>query len=66
MSNITFNGKPKRWVNQSVTQLLTSNNIGLNAVAVALNGEVLPRGTWSEVTISPNDKIEVVRAVPGG
>jgi len=66
MTNIMFNGKPKRWVNQTIVQLLQSHNISLKAVAVAINGEVLPKNTWHKVAVSPNDAIEVVRAVPGG
>ncbi len=35
-------------------------------VAVALNGEVVPRSTWADTTLNPGDKVEVLTAVAGG
>ena len=40
---------------------------GLQAgVAVAVNEEVVRRGTWTERQLAPGDRIEVVGAVQGG
>jgi sulfur carrier protein len=35
-------------------------------VAVALNGQVVPRAQWAETTLKDGDVIEVVRAFQGG
>ena len=35
-------------------------------VAVALDGEVVPRGRWDEQTLADGQRIEVVQAVQGG
>lgn len=35
-------------------------------VAVALDGEVVPRARWDDVALSEGVKIEVVQAVQGG
>ena len=35
-------------------------------VAVALDGEVVPRGRWDEVALEDGQRVEVVRAVQGG
>ena len=35
-------------------------------VAVALDGEVVPRGRWDEVPVQEGARIEVVQAVQGG
>jgi sulfur carrier protein len=35
-------------------------------VAVAVNGEVVPRGEWGERGLREGDAIEVVEAVQGG
>jgi sulfur carrier protein len=35
-------------------------------IAVAVNGEVVPRGTWSTTTLDDNDRIEVLGASQGG
>jgi sulfur carrier protein len=35
-------------------------------VAVALDGEVVPRGRWDDVALHEGQRVEVVRAVQGG
>ena len=35
-------------------------------VAVALDGEVVPRARWDEVPLSDGARVEVVQAVQGG
>jgi sulfur carrier protein len=38
----------------------------LEGVAVAVNGEVVPKGAWSERTLAADDRLEIIRAVQGG
>ena len=67
MSTITLNGKPHALDGQtSVTALLASLDINPKQVAVAVNGEVVPRDTWDTRTVLQGDAIEIVRAVGGG
>ena len=35
-------------------------------VAVALNGEVVPRSTWELAEVAPGDAVEIVSAAAGG
>jgi len=35
-------------------------------VAVALNGEVVPRADWAQTSLKSNDKVEIVQIVRGG
>jgi sulfur carrier protein len=35
-------------------------------IAVAINGEVVPRGEWSSRTVNEADKVEVLAAIGGG
>jgi sulfur carrier protein len=35
-------------------------------VAVAVDGEVVPRGEWTSTTLSEGQKVEVLQAVQGG
>jgi len=51
---------------QSVFGLLDCLNINASQVAVAINGEVLPRDSWAQTEIRAGDKVEIVRAVGGG
>ena len=35
-------------------------------IAVARNGEVVPRGAWGTTVLAPDDRIDIVGAVQGG
>jgi sulfur carrier protein len=35
-------------------------------IAVAVDGEVVPRGRWSELRLAPDARVEVVTAIQGG
>ena len=37
-----------------------------SGIAVALNGEVVPRGSWPDVRVADGDRVEVVTAMQGG
>ncbi len=39
---------------------------GERGVAVAVNGEVVPRQEWSARALTVGDRVELVRAVQGG
>ena len=49
----------------SIVDELTGDRRG-RGVAVALGGEVVPRGAWSSTSLSDGAEIEVVQAVQGG
>ncbi|WP_028654580.1 sulfur carrier protein ThiS [Nocardioides sp. J54] len=64
---ITLNGEPVAAIG-SVADLL-GRRLGDPApsgVAVALNGEVLPRAQWPATPLADGDVVEVVTAVQGG
>ena len=64
---ITVNGKTRSVsTGQSIASLLQEMGMDLGHVAVERNEEVVPRKTWQEVTIQPNDRIEVVAFMGGG
>jgi sulfur carrier protein len=39
---------------------------GGRGVAVAVDGEVVPRGEWQDTTLREGQQVEVLRAVQGG
>jgi thiazole synthase len=49
-----------------VRSLLASRGIAENQVAVAVNGEVVPRSQWPATSLSEGDQVDVVKAVAGG
>mgnify|MGYP004688565659 CR=1 FL=1 len=48
---------------QALVETLTEARRG---VAVAVNGEVMPRSTWAAVPLAEGDAIEVLTAAQGG
>ncbi|MGD0197525.1 MAG: sulfur carrier protein ThiS [Solirubrobacteraceae bacterium] len=52
----------------SVTDLLERLGLGAQprGVAVALDGEVLPRARWQSQALRPGMRVEVVGAIQGG
>jgi sulfur carrier protein len=39
---------------------------GERGIAVALNGEVVARSKWNEITLNDGDRVEVLGAIGGG
>ena len=67
MITVTVNGKPRELEGPlSVAALLETLDIIPAQVAVAINGEVVPRSDWLRARVSDGDVVEVVRAVGGG
>jgi sulfur carrier protein len=64
---VTLNGEPRdlpegSTVAQAVAELTTAPS----GVAAAVNGEVVPRGSWTATQLRRGDQVEVVTAVQGG
>ena len=67
MITVTVNGKPRELERPlSVDAMLAALDINPAQVAVALNGEVVPRSERARVEIVDGDTVEIVRAVGGG
>lgn len=68
MSAIRVNGKYRELSVSTVADLLRAEEVDPAArfVAVAVNGEVVPRGRWDGARIEDGDDIEIVRPAPGG
>ena len=67
MISITINGKPYELDGPTrVVDYLEDRGLANRSLAVAINGDVLPRGQFAEVTICDGDQVEIVRPVGGG
>ena len=62
------NGERRRVPAADVRSLLVA--LGLDpagrGLAVARNGEIVPRAAWDTTLLAPDDRIDVVGAVQGG
>jgi sulfur carrier protein len=51
---------------EALDALLSEQGLARKGVAVALNGEVVPRSSWTSVQVAEGDEVEVLAAAPGG
>lgn len=67
MINISLNNQPQQLENaMSVSQALQHWGYGDGKIAVAINGEFVPRSRYSEHRLNTGDKIDIVKPVGGG
>lgn len=50
----------------TVADVVTERSGGHDRVAVALNGDVVPRSSWADARLSPGDALEVLAPTAGG
>ena len=64
---LLLNGRPDTCAaGETVADLLGRLGLRRDGVAVALNGEVLPRSAWPERALRAGDRVELIHAVGGG
>ena len=65
---ISINGEQKLLSSSTLIELLEENGVDSSkgGVAVALNGEVVPRADWAQTSMKSDDKVEIVHIVRGG
>jgi len=64
---ITLNGNAQAVTDDcSVAELVAQVSERTSGIAVAVNGEVVPRGSWSDTVLAAGDRVELVTAVQGG
>ena len=65
---VIINGKATE-IHQSMSIVDYLTSIGFDkkvSIAVAINGEIIPKGEYSETQLKTGDSMEVVRAIGGG
>jgi len=67
MISLTINGKKVELKEPTpLTEYLAAKGLAGRQIAVAVNGDVVPREQHSSVTLSDGDRVEIVRPVGGG
>jgi sulfur carrier protein len=67
--NVTLNGEPRELpAEATVTAAVEASGAheSHRGIAVAVDGEVVPRGEWDATELRDGQRVEVVRAVQGG
>ena len=64
---VKLNGEPRELpAGATVTEAVAALTAAASGVAAAVNGDVVPRGSWAGTLLRDGDQIEVVTAVQGG
>jgi sulfur carrier protein len=64
---VKLNGAPRELPDAStVAQAVAELTTAPSGVAAAVNGDVIPRGSWAATMLQDGDQVEVVTAVQGG
>ena len=66
---VTVNGEPRELPAGTTVAIVVASLPGVpegRGVAVALDGEVVPRGAWGETELTDGARLEVLAAVQGG
>jgi sulfur carrier protein len=67
VTSVTLNGEPRELPeNATVESAVRELGVPNRGVAVALDGEVVPRGDWASTRVRDGQEVEVLRAVQGG
>ncbi len=67
MLDIELNGAPHRVPQPHTLQdLVAALSLANQALAVAVNRQVVPRQKWPERLLAAGDRVDVVRAIGGG
>ena len=65
---ITVNGTPRRNAPERLPGLLEAEGLDTQrrGLAVAINGQVVPRQAWGEIVLHDGDTVEIVKPFSGG
>jgi thiamine biosynthesis protein ThiS len=66
MTTLRVNGETTATEACNLAGLLSERELDPRTVAVEHNGEVIPRGRYTETTLAEGDQVEIVRFVQGG
>ena len=67
--SLSVNGAPAPVPSPATVAALVADiagDAGARGIAVALNGEVVPRSAWDATELQPGDRVEVLTAAQGG
>ncbi|BBB63068.1 hypothetical protein UNDKW_4795 [Undibacterium sp. KW1] len=66
MVEIQLNGEKRQLASMLLADLIAELNLSQQAIAVAVNRQIIPKSQWAEHELQVDDKVDVVRAIGGG
>ena len=65
--NVTVNGSLRELPERSTLDVVVEQDApSRRGVAVALNGEVVPKASWDRTELRESDRVEILSAIGGG
>lgn len=67
--SLSVNGAPAALPSPATVAVLVAamtDSAGARGIAVAVNGEVVPRSSWDSTELRAGDRVEVLTAAQGG
>ena len=66
MVDIQLNGEKRQLASVLLADLIAELNLSQQAIAVAVNRQIIPKLQWGQHQLQADDKVDVVRAIGGG
>ncbi|MBC3917567.1 sulfur carrier protein ThiS [Undibacterium sp. CY18W] len=66
MVDIQLNGEKRQLASALLADLIAELNLSQQAIAVAVNRQIIPKSQWAAHHLQIDDKVDVVRAIGGG
>ncbi len=66
MLTLSFNGEKLQCEVMNIVDLLLQQGFESKKIAVAINGNFVPRSRYLETTLNDGDRVDVIHAVGGG
>ena len=63
---VKVNGEPKDIAGKTIAEYLATTNYDVKRIAVARNGDIVPKAQYGETVLQDGDSIEIVSFVGGG
>jgi sulfur carrier protein len=63
---VRINGAEENLAATTIAELLSARGLDVRGIAVALNGQMVPRAAWPSTPLDNGDTVELVRAMQGG
>ena len=66
MINVIINGNREKIKQMSILEYLETKKINTSKIAIELNKNILKKEKLNEFLLKENDKLEIIRFMPGG
>ena len=66
MVDIQLNGERRQLASALLADLIAELNLSQQAIAVAVNRQIIPKSQWDAHQLNMDDQIDIVRAIGGG